>query len=225
MKTASIIQSNYIPWFGYFSMINDSELFMLYEDVQYTKNDWRNRNKIFANGKYSWLTIPVHQQNLNQRFNEIEVIDCKWATKHFEFMRHTFAKEKNWKVYAEELNNLYKQASALEKLYEINRLFFQWIITKLNIKTKIIYIEKYTDYDNPTKRLLSILSENNVTSYISGPAAKGYLKEEDFSEAGITLNYYDYSNCITNYKLNNCEYLNSSIIQLMIKGDFHGFDN
>ncbi len=225
MKTASVIQSNYIPWIGYFAMINDSDLFVLYEDVQYTKNDWRNRNRILLNDHYTWLTIPVRHKCLTQRFTEIEIVDAKWASKHFETLRHKFSNEKNWNNISEEIFDLYKQASKHQKLCDINRLFFKWILQKLNIKTEILYLDKYPEFENPSERLLSILSDYKVSEYISGPAGKSYLNHEDFNNKGMNLHYYDYTKMLKKYNLYERQGVHASILQLIIKGDFHGFND
>ena len=225
MKTGSVIQSNYIPWVGYFSIINDCDLFVLYEDVQYTKNDWRNRNRICINGKFTWLTIPVHHMSLNQRFTEVEIIDSNWTRKHFETIRHALSAEKNWKKNSEELYFLYKTASELHKLCDVNRLFFRWIIEKLNINTEILYLDYYPKFEDPTERLISILTEKKVGEYISGPAAKAYLRQEKFSSRGIDLVFYDYTNSLKKYGLDQFECVQASVLQLIIKGDFHGFNN
>ena len=66
-KKIAILQSNYIPWKGYFDLINMVDEFIIYDDVQYTKNDWRNRNKIKTSQGIQWLSIPVRQENLVQK--------------------------------------------------------------------------------------------------------------------------------------------------------------
>ena len=82
-KSIAIIQSNYIPWKGYFDMIGLVDEFIIYDEVQYTKNDWRNRNKIKTKIGIQWLTIPVYQKSLDQRISETVISDKKWATKHW----------------------------------------------------------------------------------------------------------------------------------------------
>lgn len=74
MKKVGVIQSNYIPWKGYFDLIHDVDLFVFYDDVQYTKNDWRNRNLIKTPTGAKWLTIPV-SSNLNNLIYEVELKD------------------------------------------------------------------------------------------------------------------------------------------------------
>ena len=138
----AIIQSNYIPWIGYFELIRNVDKFILYEDVQYTKNDWRNRNYLRENEKINWLSIPIKHQSLKQKFNEVLVSDNIWTKKHFNTIHHTFSKEKNFRKYDEELLSLYKQSASEIYLYKINRIFLNWVLFKLNITTEIQYIEK-----------------------------------------------------------------------------------
>ena len=82
MKKIAILQSNYIPWRGYFNIISNVDTFVIYDEVQYTKNDWRNRNKIKTQNGLIWLTIPVKQKLLYQKICESEVVDQSWRKKH-----------------------------------------------------------------------------------------------------------------------------------------------
>ena len=82
MKSVMISQSNYIPWKGYFDMIASVDVFVVYDEVQYTKNDWRNRNLIKTKNELQWLTIPVKQESLSQTICETEVFNTNWKKKH-----------------------------------------------------------------------------------------------------------------------------------------------
>src|SRR5690348_6558449 len=107
MKSIAIVQSNYIPWKGYFDIIASVDEFVLYDCVQYTKNDWRNRNQIkSANGKV-WLTIPVRHVSTNQLIEEIEVADNRCFQKHWKTIRQSYAKAGHIKFLDENLESVF----------------------------------------------------------------------------------------------------------------------
>jgi hypothetical protein len=78
----AILQSNYIPWKGYFDLIQMVDEFVLYDNVQYTKNDWRNRNKIKTPNGTQWLSIPVRGESLTQLIQDTKVVNNNWRKKH-----------------------------------------------------------------------------------------------------------------------------------------------
>ena len=99
MKKIAILQSNYIPWKGYFDLINMVDEFVLYDDVQYTHRDWRNRNKIKTSHGLKWLTIPVRQERFEQKIIETKVIDKRWNTKHWKSLVQNYSKAKYFNEY------------------------------------------------------------------------------------------------------------------------------
>lgn len=217
----AIIQSNYIPWIGYFELIRNVDKFILYEDVQYTKNDWRNRNYLRENKKINWLSIPVKHQSLKQKFNEVLVSDNIWTKKHFNTIHHTFSKEKNFRKYDEELLSLYKQSANEIYLYKINRIFLNWVLIKLNIRTEIQYIEKLENNYGPNEKLISILNEYHNPTYVSGPAAKSYIDEEIFHKNNIAIEYIDYNKLLSKYVgESDVSSLNFSVIQFLFQKGF-----
>ena len=132
----AILQSNYIPWKGYFDIIGSVDAFVLYDDMQYTKNDWRNRNKIKTQNGLQWLSIPVRQENLHQKINETKIIDAKWNINHYRSISQSYAKAPHFKAQKEWLEALYMNATS-EYISGINRHFIDAICEKLGITTKI----------------------------------------------------------------------------------------
>ena len=217
----AIIQSNYIPWIGYFELIRNVDKFILYEDVQYTKNDWRNRNYLRENKKINWLSIPVKHQSLKQKFNEVLVSDNIWTKKHFNTIHHTFSKEKNFRKYDEELLSLYKQSASEIYLYKINRIFLNWVLFKLNITTEIQYIEKIIKNYCQNEKLIRNLNEYQNQTNVSGPAAKSYIDEEIFHKNNIAIEYIDYNKLLSKYVgESDVSSLNFSVIQFLFQKGF-----
>src|SRR5213075_1126236 len=77
-----ILQSNYIPWKGYFDLIHDADVFVFYDEVKYTKNDWRNRNKIYTKNGLQWLTIPIGNEAVKSKISEVGLTSSQWQSQH-----------------------------------------------------------------------------------------------------------------------------------------------
>lgn len=192
MKKIAILQSNYIPWKGYFDIINMVDEFILYDEVQYTKNDWRNRNKIKTSQGIQWLTIPVRQKTLEQKINETKVLDNRWRKKHWNTVQQAYSKAPYFKVYKDIFEKLYLDNND-EYLSQINYNFILAICDILGIKTKIRWSREFNLLDGQTEKLLGICKECNVDVYLSGPAAKDYFDEELAKRENIKVEWMDYS--------------------------------
>lgn len=195
-QTVSVIQSNYIPWLGYFAIAAASDVFVVYEDVQYTKNDWRNRNQIEIQGTRIWLTVPVHHEYLGQNFIDVKVAHNKWPRKHFQTLRNAFLRKTGWRCFNEEIEHLYLRAESCQYLFQVNRLFLDWAFKTLRINAQVVYLDSYPHGDGPTDRLVSILRTQGATRYISGPSAESYIDDRQFVDADIRLEYADYDRLI-----------------------------
>jgi hypothetical protein len=193
MKKLAILQSNYVPWKGYFDLIAQVDEFIIYDEMQYTKNDWRNRNKIKTNKGIEWLTIPVRVESLHQKINETQISDINWAKKHKATLQTNYGKTKCFKETKDFIFNLYEEASQINNLSEINLVFIKGICEFLNIQTKISLSTDYTLIEGKTERLISLCSQTNSNFYLSGPAAKNYLDENLFLDNNLTLEWMDYS--------------------------------
>jgi len=194
LKKVAILQSNYIPWKGYFDIIGSVDEFIFYDEVQYTKNDWRNRNKIKTPAGVQWITIPVYQKSLNQRISETKVSNYKWGTKNWNTLKVNYSQAPYFKTYSPFFEELYNSLET-PLLSEINQTFIKMICNLLSIKTKITNSIEYQLKGDPTEKLVNLCKQTNATHYLSGPAAKNYLKEILFEQEGIMLewmNYRDY---------------------------------
>ena len=196
MKKVAILQSNYIPWKGYFDLINFVDEFIFYDEMQYTKRDWRNRNKIKTPGGSIWLTIPVYNKGNVQNFQKIKdtlISDSSWANKHWENIIQNYNKAPFFNEYREIIKNLYFEKEE-KYLCEVNYKFIRTINNILGIKTKLSFSTDYKLIDGKTEKLIDLIKQTNGTEYISGPAAKNYIDETLFANANIKLSWMDYSN-------------------------------
>jgi len=192
-KKIAIVQSNYIPWKGYFDMINMVDEFILFDDMQYTRRDWRNRNRIKTQNGLQWLTVPVKVKGKYfQKIYETEISEPGWGEKHWKTISYNYSRAK----YFDEYKDLFEQLFlGLDEKYlsTINFRLLSTICKILGISTKISWSMDYEILDGKTERLVHICKQVNATEYISGPAAQDYIDEKLFKEAGIKLSYMDYS--------------------------------
>ena len=189
---AAILQSNYIPWKGYFDLMNSADVFIIYDEAQYTKNDWRNRNRIKTANGTIWLTIPVKQPNLTQRIIDTEVANHDWRRKHWNSISMSYSKAPFFKQYGSVFEELYlnSQETSLSK---INYSFFVAVNDILNIKTKLLWSQDLELIEGKTERLVDLCEKVKATEYISGPAAKDYLDVDQFVNKNIRVSWMDYS--------------------------------
>jgi len=188
------VQSNYIPWKGYFELIARSDLLVLLDDVQYTRRDWRNRNLIKTDAGLRWLTIPVETRGrYTQRIRDTRVSDRGWAASHWDRLRQhyrlapCFRREREW------LEPLYRDAAPrLAYLSDVNRLFLAAICRRLAITTPLASSADYDLEPGKTGRLLSICRQAGAARYLSGPAARAYLDTGLFARRGIGVDWMDY---------------------------------
>ena len=192
-KKIAILQSNYIPWKGYFDLISSVDEFILYDDMQYTRRDWRNRNKIKTINGPQWLTIPVDVKGkYHQSIKDTQIIDNTWAKKHWNTIKQNYSKSKYFIVYELLFEDFFKNCRE-ESLSLINYKFIRMINEILGIKTKISWSSDFILVDGKSERLLGLCKDCHATEYISGPAAKNYLDESLFEQHSIKVTWMDYS--------------------------------
>ncbi|MBA4372492.1 MAG: hypothetical protein C0402_06475 [Thermodesulfovibrio sp.] len=192
-KTVAILQSCYIPWKGYFDLINMVDEFILYDDMQYTRRDWRNRNIIKTPTGPLWLTIPVEVKGKYfQKISETKVSANSWREKHWKAICHNYSKANFFKDYAALFEDLFL-GSQEAYLSLINYRFITAINECLGIDTKITWSSDYTLIEGKTDRLIDICKQAGAGTYVSGPAARGYIDEELFEKEDIRLVWMDYS--------------------------------
>ena len=194
MSKVIITQSNYIPWKGYFDSINLVDEFIIYDDMQYTKRDWRNRNIIKTSTGNVWLTIPVEVKGkFFQKINETKVSEKDWNITHWNTIINAYSKATYFKEFKPFFEELYLNCTT-EYLSEINFRFIEAICKLLNIKVTFKWSSEFILAEEKTQRLVNICKDVKATDYYSGPAAKNYMDESLFNNEHINVHYFDYSN-------------------------------
>ena len=184
MKVA-ILQSNYLPWTGVFELINSVDKFVFYDNVQFTKQDWRTRNKIYQN---LWLSVPIHRQKLNTNIIDIKICnEVNWKRKHYKSFYQYYSKSKYFSQYKHLLEFYLLH---WEYLYELNRYITEKISRILGIDTEFYYSEDFNLSGNPTEKIIQVVNQLGGDIYVSGPAGRKYIDESLFID--IKLEYMEY---------------------------------
>jgi hypothetical protein len=193
-KRAAILQSAYIPWKGYFDIIGFSDEFILYDDAQYTKESWRNRNRIKTPRGTAWLTIPVVSKGkFGQPIRDVRIADPRWTRNHWTKIRQHYAKAAHFDQVAPVLEDLYLRAASETLLSCVNELFIRAVSALLGITSRITRSMDYELKGDRVERLVDLCEQVGAGEYLTGPAARVYLQEERFAERGITVRWMDYS--------------------------------
>jgi len=191
-KRLAAIQSSYIPWKGYFDLIRAADHFVLLDDVQFTKRDWRSRNRIKTAEGSRWLSIPVHTKGrFLQRIEDTVISDAAWGKRHWEALRRSYARTPFFDRYRAVLEPLYLNPVS-ERLSAVNHAFITAICQLLGITTPITWSSAYRTREGANERLIDICQACGATDYLSGPSANSYLDHPAFRSAGITVHVADY---------------------------------
>jgi hypothetical protein len=189
-KKVAVIQSNYIPWKGYFDIIHEVDVFVFLDDVQMTKRDWRSRNKIKTAEGTAWLTVPV-KGGRGQLICETEIVQDRWQRRHLKSLHTNYSRTPFFGDYQSLLDWLYGETHI--NLSEFNRQTTRMICDILGIETQLVSSMDLEANGSKTDRLINMCQELEATAYLSGPSARAYIVEDEFLEAGIELEYKDYS--------------------------------
>lgn len=192
MKVA-VLQSNYIPWKGYFDIIHDVDLFVFYDEVQYTKNDWRNRNRIQTKYEPKWLTIPCGY-DITRKIFEVRIKnEFAWQKEHYKSICSAYEKAPFFEKYKDFLGYVYLDHK-WEYLYQLNRYMITTISRDfLGIDTEFKDSREFDSHGARDEKLLSLLKSIGCDVYVSGPAAQNYMDIQKYKESGIDVIWKDYS--------------------------------
>jgi hypothetical protein len=194
-RVVVIEQPNYIPWLGYFDLLAQSDVWVWYDDVQYTKRDWRNRNRVAADGEPLWLTIPVQTKGrYEQPICEVEIDYAQpWVRRHLATLRRCYGRAPYFDaVYAIVSAALERGHARLADLtIELN----ESLCAYLGLRRRFLRSSALAGIEGrKQERLLSICRRLGAATYLSGPAARDYIAPAAFAAAGVALRYivYDY---------------------------------
>lgn len=174
-------------------MARAADVVVFLDDVQYTRRDWRNRNLIRSKKGARWITIPVLTSGrYSSRICDIELASDQWVTSHLSILDQTYRDFDSYQLIRDELGFIYGQARQQRRLSDVNQTITRNLFEILDIRVEVRDSREFPTHEDPTKRLLAICTEIGATTYISGPAAKAYLREGTFEEQGLRVQWSDY---------------------------------
>ena len=189
MKRIAILQSNYLPWKGYFDLIAAVDEFVLLDDVQFTKNDWRNRNLIKTPQGVQWLSVPVGQ-DIHRRIRDVE-LKSHCQERHWKTLECNYRRADHFAEIAAWLEPLYR-ARTHRDLSSLNRCFIEAICRYLGITTRIHDSAEYPLCEGRSQRLVELCTRLGAGEYVTGPAARAYLDTAAFAGRDIRVRWFDY---------------------------------
>ncbi len=215
-KKVAIVQSNYIPWRGYFDLIAYVDEFILFDDVQFTKRDWRNRNQIKTIFGPKWLTVPVTTKGkFFQKICETKISNQEWQKLHWLQIEKNYSKAKYFDEVSSFLKPIYTECY-WDTISQLNRAIIEKILIYLKIDTKISWSWEYNCEGNKSTRLLNIVKSANANIYVSGPTAKSYLDTEIFRKSEVKVMWFSYDKLKTYPQIGGGFLSNISIIDLLM---------
>ena len=206
--TLSIHQPNYLPWLGFFDKIKRSDIFVIFDNVQYPrgKNHFGNRNKIKIPNKDKWLTVPVAGKSEIKNFNEIGFKNLTWKDEHLRLLKVFYEKAPYFKDYYEDFSIELKKE--YNNLSDLSTNLIRYFLRVLDINTKIVLSsDTVSDTLTGSDRVMEILYTLKASRYItgSGPGSKRYINEDEFRSRNIELIWQEYKHPI--YKQLNGDFL------------------
>jgi hypothetical protein len=191
-----VLQPSYIPWRGYFDQIRRADLFVFYDDIQYDKHGWRNRNQIKTHQGKQWITIPVHTKGVTQGvpIKEVRIDWSKpWTKSHQKSITMAYAKAPCFKDYLPLLESIYQRRD--EYLADFTIATSITLARELGFtSTRFIRSSELSNLDGQkTDRVLSVLKQVGATHYICGPSASSYMEPEKFAAAQVPFEYMQYN--------------------------------
>lgn len=191
MKKIAIVQSNYIPWKGYFDLIAAVDEFIIYDDMQYTRRDWRNRNTIKTPTGPQWLTVPIKAKGkYHQTIRDAEIDGATWAEDHRKALWLNYRRALHFEEVYALIEPVYCQRQYTH-LSVLNRDLIELVCNYLQIRTKISNSWDYRLIDGKSERLADLCAQAAGTEYVSGPSAKDYIDERVFASRGIEVGWFD----------------------------------
>ncbi len=194
-KKIAMLQPNYIPWKGTFDLINQVDVFVFYDDVQYTRKDWRSRNIIKTPHGDKWLSVPViHNGRRDQLIYEAEInTNEDWQTVHYKTLKFAYSKAKFFDDYHFILEELYLK-NTWQKIADLDIFATKLIAKVLGINVEWVRSSDLNITGNKDgEKVIKICNHLNCNYFINGPASKEFMNEQIFNEAGVKLNYIEYN--------------------------------
>jgi hypothetical protein len=192
-KTVGILQPGYLPWLGFFEQMHHSDIFVLYDDVQFEKGSWRNRNRIKGPGGPVWLTVPVFQKGLGLQLIRDVLINTAvpWQKRHVKSIKQHYGKATFFTEYSEGLLRLLDKP--WKYLLDLDIQIIRLLAGQLGISTPIVLASDLQVPGTGVERLVRIVRHLEGAVFYEGSAGRNYIDAGAFEREGIRLVFQDYA--------------------------------
>jgi len=192
VTTLVVLQPGYLPWLGYFDLLHRADVFVHYDDVQFDKHGWRNRNRVKGSRGAVWLTVPVrHSGRFGQSILDVETDDRQdWRRKHLSTIAQLYARAPFVDTILPRLRDILDRP--WPRLVELDLATIDWLAVELGVSTPRHRASALAIGGDRNERLLNLCRHFGATRYLSGNAARAYLDVEQFAAAGIEVTWHDY---------------------------------
>lgn len=192
MKRVAIIQSCYVPWIGFFDMIARCDEYIIFDQVQFVKRHWHNRNKIKTPKGAEWMTIPVISKSRSEQPIEDVEISEPWAERHWRSLAINYQRAPFFADEKDKVRGWFDAVDGMKRLTEVNAFLLKALVAHLRLNVRVASDHDYKADGRSSERLLSLCQAAGATHYLSGPSAKNYLDEAMFAEAGVVVEWMAY---------------------------------
>lgn len=193
---AVILQPTYLPWIGYFGMIDAADIFVFYDDVQFVKKSWQQRNRIKIQGTAKWLTVPV-THNHRPKINEVKINNLKkwtknWTYKHWRSIDYSYNKAPFFEDYNSEIKEIYDKQ--WQSLCDLDIYIIKELSRCLKIhEPKFIRSSAIEGIEGvKTDRVMNILKEIGADELLANPGARAYIEKDKFKDENIKLYWFEF---------------------------------
>lgn len=198
----TIHQPNYLPYLGFFDKMRNADIFVIYDDAQFNKEDFQHRNRIRIFHGWKWLTVPVEKKLIPIKEikirNELTNKGLKWSNAQLKEIRESYRDTPHYKRYENKLEEIFMKK--YDKLIDLNLEIISFLMDAFKIKTKLVFSSELGFTSRSTQRLVEIVESLGGDTYLSGSMGKSYLDTSQFSKKGINLEFQDFKHPV--YKQN-----------------------
>ena len=199
--TTVIHQPDFMPWMGYFDKIQNSDLLIYLDDVQFSRRGWTHRDKIRIHNNYKWLTVPIEKKNnYFQKIKDTKIKDYSNLGKfHLDKIKNAYQKSKNFEDLYLELEMIYNRNHKF--LIDLNLDLIDLFCNFLKIKKKTLFSSNLNLRSKSSERLIEILEINKSNKYLTGEPSKNYIDLASFKQKKIEIIWHKFNEkeCMKQY--------------------------
>lgn len=197
MTTIAILQPHFLPWLGYFDLINRVDSFVYLDDVQYISREWKNRNKIRKtpnSNEHSWLSVPVDGKATRKKIREVQVNkNQNWVNDHLQKIKNTYLNSPQFDFFFPIIKNWYQSVETIENLSLLNKHIINEVCKFIDVQTKFIDSTNLDAQGAKDQKLLNICLKLNAKTLIANNKTAEYANKEKFLEKNVNFITQDFT--------------------------------